>query len=74
MLFQVVRDKRNVRAPPEDGRTRTVGAPGKVFAREDEQVWQCANCGHLHVGKKAPGLCPVCAHPQAYFQIKADNY
>ncbi|MBQ1242388.1 MAG: rubrerythrin family protein, partial [Oscillospiraceae bacterium] len=47
---------------------------GKVFARDEEQVWQCANCGHLHVGKKAPGLCPVCAHPQAYFQIKSENY
>lgn len=45
-----------------------------VFAREDEQVWQCANCGHLHSGKKAPGVCPVCDHPQAYFQIRAVNY
>ena len=47
---------------------------GKVFAREDEQVWQCAICGHIYVGKEAPMVCPVCKHPRAYFQIKADNY
>ena len=46
----------------------------KVFERGEPQVWQCANCGHLHFGVKAPEVCPVCAHPQAYFQIKADNY
>ncbi len=47
---------------------------GLVFSREGDQVWQCANCGHIVVGKKAPEVCPVCAHPQAYFQIKAENY
>lgn len=47
---------------------------GLVFSREGEQVWQCANCGHIVVGKKAPEVCPVCAHPQAYFQIQAKNY
>ena len=47
---------------------------GKVFARETETVWECANCGHLHVGKDAPELCPVCAHPQAYFKIRLENY
>jgi len=46
----------------------------RVFAREDEQVWQCSNCGHLHYGKKAPKLCPVCDHPQAYFQLLEKNY
>ncbi len=46
----------------------------RVFARDDEQVWQCSNCGHLHYGKKAPKLCPVCDHPQAYFQLLAKNY
>lgn len=47
---------------------------GKVFTKEGEVVWQCANCGHIHVGKQAPGVCPVCDHPQAYFQVLAKNY
>lgn len=47
---------------------------GKVFARGEEQVWQCDNCGHLHFGKSAPEMCPVCAHPKAYFEIRATNY
>lgn len=47
---------------------------GLVFSKEDERIWQCANCGHIVVGKKAPEECPVCSHPQAYFQIKAENY
>lgn len=45
-----------------------------VFSREGDVIWQCANCGHICVGKKAPQVCPVCAHPQSYFQIKAENY
>jgi rubrerythrin len=45
-----------------------------VFSKNDETTWQCANCGHLHIGKDAPELCPVCEHPQAYFQILAKNY
>lgn len=45
-----------------------------VFSRDGDVVWQCANCGHICVGKKAPDVCPVCAHPQAHFQIKAENY
>jgi len=45
-----------------------------VFSRDDDCIWQCANCGMIHVGKKAPGICPVCEHPQAYFQIKAENF
>ena len=45
-----------------------------VFRKDEETVWHCANCGHLHVGKEAPEVCPVCAHPRAYFQIKAENY
>jgi len=45
-----------------------------VFEKETEQIWQCANCGHLHIGPKAPEVCPVCAHPKAYFQIEARNY
>lgn len=47
---------------------------GLVFSRDGDMVWQCSNCGHIVVGKKAPEVCPVCAHPQAYFQIKAENY
>lgn len=47
---------------------------GKVFAREEQHIWVCRNCGHVHVGKEAPLACPVCAHPRAYFEIKADNY
>ena len=45
-----------------------------VFSRDGDCIWQCANCGHIVVGKQAPEVCPVCAHPQAYFQIKAENY
>ncbi|OIP83357.1 MAG: rubrerythrin family protein [Porphyromonadaceae bacterium CG2_30_38_12] len=47
---------------------------GKVFTREEETVWQCRNCGHVHVGKEAPKACPVCAHPQAYFEEEKQNY
>lgn len=47
---------------------------GLVFSKDGDTIWQCANCGHIHIGKQAPGICPVCAHPQAYFQVKAQNY
>ena len=47
---------------------------GKVFAREGKTVWICANCGHIYIGEKAPMVCPVCDHPQAYFRIKPENY
>ena len=47
---------------------------GLVFSRDEEMIWQCSNCGHIIVGKKAPEVCPVCAHPQSYFEIKAENY
>ncbi len=47
---------------------------GLVFSKDGDVIWQCANCGHIVIGKKAPEVCPVCAHPQAYFQIKAENY
>ena len=47
---------------------------GLVFSKDGDTIWQCANCGHIVIGKKAPEVCPVCAHPQAYFQIKAENY
>ena len=45
-----------------------------VFSREGDCIWQCSNCGHIVVGKSAPEKCPVCDHPQAYFQIKAENF
>ncbi len=47
---------------------------GIVFSRDGDMIWQCSNCGHIVVGKKAPELCPVCEHPKAYFEIKANNY
>ena len=46
----------------------------KVFSRIGDQVWVCRNCGHVHVGPTAPVVCPVCAHPQAYFELRAENY
>ncbi|MCL2325674.1 MAG: rubrerythrin family protein [Proteobacteria bacterium] len=45
-----------------------------VFSRESDCIWQCINCGHILIGKKASKLCPTCAHPQSYFQLKAENY
>ncbi|MBE6827640.1 MAG: rubrerythrin family protein [Ruminococcaceae bacterium] len=47
---------------------------GLVFSRDGDMIWQCSNCGHIVVGKKAPDVCPVCNHPQSYFMIKAENY
>ncbi len=47
---------------------------GLVFSRDGDMIWQCANCGHIVIGKEAPKVCPVCAHPQSFFQIKAENY
>ncbi len=47
---------------------------GLVFARQGQTVWICLNCGHIHVGEQAPAICPVCSHPQAYFEIKPENY
>ena len=47
---------------------------GQVFERGEEKMWICSNCGHIHFGKSAPEICPVCAHPKAYFELKAENY
>ena len=47
---------------------------GLVFSRDGDMMWICSNCGHVHIGKEAPELCPVCAHPKAYFMMKAENY
>ena len=45
-----------------------------VFSKDHDVIWQCSNCGHIVIGKKAPEICPTCDHPQSYFQIKAENY
>ncbi len=45
-----------------------------VFSREGDCIWQCVNCGHIVIGPKAPEVCPVCNHPQSYFQLRAENY
>ena len=47
---------------------------GIVFSRDGDTIWKCRNCGHIHVGPKAPEVCPVCNHPQSYFEIHAENY
>ena len=47
---------------------------GLVFSKDGDKIWKCRNCGHICIGKEAPEVCPVCAHPKAYFEIKADNY
>ena len=47
---------------------------GLVFSKDGDAIWQCSNCGHIHIGKKAPEMCPVCEHPKAFFQVKAENY
>ena len=47
---------------------------GKVFKKDGIVMWKCANCGHIHVAAEAPAVCPVCAHPQSYFELRAMNY
>ena len=47
---------------------------GIVFSRDGDRIWECGNCGHIHVGPAAPEVCPVCAHPQSYFALRATNY
>ena len=47
---------------------------GLVFSKDGDKIWKCRNCGHICIGKEAPKVCPVCAHPQSYFEIKAENY
>lgn len=46
----------------------------KVFKRNEKMIWMCSNCGHVYEGTEAPEICPVCAHPKAFFEIKANNY
>ena len=46
----------------------------EVFAKSEVKVWECRNCGHIVVGTKAPEVCPVCAHPQSFFEVHAENY
>ena len=47
---------------------------GKVFVKSEQKMWICRNCGHIHYGEKAPEVCPVCNHPQSYFEVKSENY
>ena len=47
---------------------------GLVFSRDGDMIWECSNCGHIHIGQKAPEVCPVCVHPQAYFMLRPQNY
>ena len=47
---------------------------GLVFSKDGDTIWKCRNCGHIVIGKKAPAVCPVCSHPQSYFEVKAENY
>ena len=47
---------------------------GLVFSKDGDAIWECRNCGHLHIGPTAPGMCPVCAHPQSYFEVRSENY
>ncbi len=47
---------------------------GLVFSKDGDRIWKCRNCGHICIGKQAPEVCPVCAHPKSFFEIKAENY
>ena len=47
---------------------------GLVFSKDGDKIWKCRNCGHIVIGKEAPDVCPICAHPKSYFEIKAENY
>jgi len=47
---------------------------GLVFSKDGDRIWKCRNCGHIVIGKSAPDVCPVCSHPQSYFEIKSENY
>ena len=47
---------------------------GLVFSRDGDMIWECMNCGHIVIGKNAPKMCPVCAHPQSFFKLRAENY
>ena len=62
------RPKKHRWGPPRNVET------AEVFAKSEVKVWECRNCGHIVVGKKAPQICPTCAHPQSYFEVHAENY
>ncbi len=72
-LFQMVADIEEDHAARYEKLHKKV-VEGVVFESEELVMWYCANCGHVHAGKRAPSMCPVCDHPQGYFQIKATNY
>ena len=65
-----------IEKPHEERYKKLVGnlEGGVVFSRDDERIWKCRNCGHIVVGKYAPKVCPVCNHPQSFFEIDAQNY
>ena len=54
--------------------SRTVTISAQVFEKSEVKVWECRNCGHIVVGTKAPAVCPVCNHPQSYFEVREENY
>lgn len=72
-LFEKVAD---IEKTHEDRFRKLIGniQDGLVFSRDGDAIWQCRVCGHIVVGKEAPQICPVCAHTQAYFQLRAENY
>ena len=53
---------------------KTAREEGLVFSRDGDKIWQCRNCGHIVIGKVAPKVCPICSHPQSFFEIKKENY
>ena len=57
-----------------DGAIMLLGSDFARISRDGDRIWECGNCGHIHVGSIAPELCPVCAHPRAYFALRATNY
>ena len=78
-FFEIAREMRAVAAVEAEHEKRYLKLlenvkNGKVFIADDVVVWKCRNCGHIHVGKAAPTICPTCAHPQAYFERLAVNY
>ena len=63
------------KAHEERYRKLLANVEGKVvFSKDGDAIWECSNCGHIHIGKDAPEICPVCAHPQSYFKLRAENY
>ena len=73
--YNVIRERANGSGQPNlSGELISNLENGLVFSRDGDTIWQCRNCGHIVIGKEAPKVCPVCAHPQSYFEVKSDNY